>query len=502
MILREPVYDASSKKGENWQMSLDGKDFKLARAHMGLTQQEVADRLRIGLSTYQKWEGCKRKPRPQLRRKVLAFFKDAFYDLGILKDEKSGVTAHEPSSTPPATTSSTTKNRVITFANQNFTSHLFFLVTPPYRGYEDIHHRMKTILKELNAMNSTYQISRREAFTCLVALPIGALRLKTPGQTVKPALYEIALPTCAAGIAGCWELLSKSREPTDLATALDGVSIYLPVLEDIVKYSSQYREKASDLAARCAILKTILSWHCSGNAAATHYAQEALDYSKQSGDISLQLSASSKLAWAYLNEQTEQKRPLALHIALEAKNLLEAARKKHIPIPGVIQSGTYRTLAMMQSMNKQKCDIALGKAGEFDPSEENYAFMLFTPTDVPLETGLIYQNKGDQGNAMVHFQTIVDPQKLTLVSPLVGGERDRVSALNSMTLSVLNGKERDMDEVIRIWTAAIQGATALQSELFFDDAVTTYHVMKYVWPGERRIEDLYPLTVHWSAAEK
>jgi hypothetical protein len=127
---------------------------------------------------------------------------------------------------------------------------------------------------------------------------------------------------------------------------------------------------------------------------------------------------------------------------------------------------------------------------------------LFTPTDLALETGLIYQHKGDQRNAIAHFKTIIDPKKLTLVSPLAGGERDRVSALNSMTLSVLNGKERDMDEVIRLWTAGIQGAVALQSEIFFDEAVTTYKIMKYVWPGERRIEDLCPLTQHWSVERR
>ena len=79
--------------------------------------------------------------------------------------------------------------------------------------------------------------------------------------------YEVAITTCAAGIAGCWEL-RKSSEAVDRATAFDGVSLYLPVLTDIVQYSSHYRQKASELAARCAILKTILCWHCSNHAAA------------------------------------------------------------------------------------------------------------------------------------------------------------------------------------------------------------------------------------------
>ena len=71
-----------------------------------------------------------------------------------------------------------------------------------------------------------------------------------------------------------------------------------------------------------------------------------------------------------------------------------------------------------------------------------------------------------------------------------------------MTESVLGGKDRDMEEAIHYWKAAIQGARAMQSEHFFDEAVTIYNVMKYVWHGERRIEELYPLTIHWSVMDK
>jgi hypothetical protein len=34
----------------------------------------------------------------------------------------------------------------------------------------------------------------------------------------------------------------------------------------------------------------------------------------------------------------------------------------------------------------------------------------------------------------------------------------------------------------------------LQSEHYFDEALTIYHIMKYIWPGKRRIEELFPLT--------
>ena len=321
-------------------MALDGKDFKRAREHMNLKQEQVADRLKVGLSTYQRWEQNKQRPRPDQRQALLEFFKDAFRELGIQVYSPTATTAPPPFSTPSGST-----NRIVTFADNDLGTRLLFLVTPTYTGYDDVQCRMESILKELDAMNEVHkndQISRRDAFLRVVALPVGALGLKIPGQTVERDLYGVALSTCAAGIAGCWEL-RKSSDASDLATAFDGFSLYLPVLGDIVQYSDHYRKKASDLSARCAILKTILSWHCSDHTVARYCAQQALDYSKEAGDINLQLSAYSKLAWAYLYEGVK-KHPLALCTALEAKSVLESAEKKHIPMLPAIHDGIYSTL--------------------------------------------------------------------------------------------------------------------------------------------------------------
>jgi transcriptional regulator with XRE-family HTH domain len=479
-------------------MIIDGKDLKRARDHMDLKQEQVAERLHVGLSTYQRWEQNKQRPHPEQREALLAFFKQAFRELDIQVFSPTAVTLPQPSHAP-----SVPKNSVVTFAESDLGTRLLFLVTPTYTGYDDMHRRMEGILKDIGAMNEATkndQITRRDALTRVVALPIGALQLKAPGQIVPSGLYGVALSTCAAGIAGSWELL-KSSEAGDLATAFDGVSLYLPVLADIVQYSAHYRKKASELAARCAIVKTILCWHCSDDVAARHCAQQALDYSKEAGDISLQLSASSKLAWAYLYEDVK-KHPLALRTALEAKSVLDKAEKRGIPIPPAIHDGIHSTLALMQVMNKQNCDSALGKAGELDPGWECPAFMQFTRTDLELEAGMIYLHKGDQGKAMGCFQKIVDPKELILKDAQPHSVSWHGGTIIHMAESVLMGKNRDMDEVIRYWTAAMRGARALRSEHFFDEALALYHTMEYIWHGERRIEELFPLTIHWNVEEK
>jgi hypothetical protein len=82
-----------------------------------------------------------------------------------------------------------------------------------------------------------------------------------------------------------------------------------------------YRAEALDLAARYALVKTLLGWICVGPTATIQYAKEAVALSNETGDISLQLSALSKLAWAYF--YTKNYKP-ALTIANQAETLLQS----------------------------------------------------------------------------------------------------------------------------------------------------------------------------------
>jgi hypothetical protein len=66
-----------------------------------------------------------------------------------------------------------------------------------------------------------------------------------------------------------------------------------------------------------------------------------------------------------------------------------------------------------------------------------------------------------------------------------------------MALSSLKTENRDMDRVIHLWTASITGAKALQIEQTFNDALTIYEFMEFVWPGEQRIAELRDYIVHW-----
>jgi transcriptional regulator with XRE-family HTH domain len=45
-----------------------------AREQMHLSQLEAAERLQVGLVTYQRWEAGRRKPQPQHMRRLSGFF--------------------------------------------------------------------------------------------------------------------------------------------------------------------------------------------------------------------------------------------------------------------------------------------------------------------------------------------------------------------------------------------------------------------------------------------
>src|SRR5438034_11449871 len=57
------------------------------RQHIDKTQPEMADLLNAGLTTYQKWEWGRRKPRAEYRRRIRKAFEEILYTWGILKRE-------------------------------------------------------------------------------------------------------------------------------------------------------------------------------------------------------------------------------------------------------------------------------------------------------------------------------------------------------------------------------------------------------------------------------
>jgi len=448
---------------------------------------------RLGIVTYQRWETGKAEPQPEHMRQLYGVF-------GALLASEAAIHALEMSN--QKSTSDEEKHSIQpgeeidepgAFIVAHMTPHLWSLAFRHYLTCHDRRNAIKQAIKEfdtMNADNKNYQITRREALYSLATLPLITLSLTTPGSTVQPAHYGDALAHCTASVEACWEL-SKSSDPGDLTLAFKSVSRYLSVLKPIVQESSRYRKEAADVTTQYALLRTILGWHCKGITETTKYAKDAITYSKETGDISLQLSAYSKLAWAYLYDKQYG---LALKTAQEAQYLLEQEHQRGAISP-CIRGGTYSTLALMQAKNGVLPDSALGKATEIDPGNECVAFMEFTRACLPEEIGYTYCYQGNQVKSMEALEKGIDP--LTLTPKVLMSERGRLGGIKMMALSSLKAKDRDMEQTVYFWTAAIETAKALQSEWGFSETLTVYELMEVVWPDEQRIIDLRDLIIHW-----
>ncbi len=285
------------------------------------------------------------------------------------------------------------------FIKANMTTHLWYLAFKEHPTRDDKRDAIRQAIKEFDTMNTSdknYQITRREALCSLGTLPLITFGLTTPGKAVQPAQYGTILAQCTASLEACWQLTNGS-DASGLTLAFKCVSKYLPILESIARNASQYRQEALDLAAQYALLKTILGWHCAGLTETLQYAKDAVALCKATGDILLQLSSYSKLAWAYLYVK---KYGAALATAQEAQFLLEQSATS---LPSGIQGGTYSTLALMQANNGKQPDAALGKATEVDPGNECHAFMEFTRSDLPNRSGfdLLPSRQPDKGDGSV-----------------------------------------------------------------------------------------------------
>jgi transcriptional regulator with XRE-family HTH domain len=501
-------------------MELDGDTLRAARRYLDLSQLEAAEQLHISAITYQRWEQGKAKPQPYHRRQIRTVFGKAFQALGLtmepvveegevlVSSERNNTGSHLApalpllSAPPPSPTDIALSDALVQSSEPeelikgHLIPYLWHLAHLPRLTIDERRGAIRQAIEEfdtMNAANKNYRITRREALCSLATLPMITLGLTIPGSTVQPAQYGQALAQCAASLEACWQLY-KSSEMSDLTLAFKSVSKYLPALEMIAHNSSQYRQEALDLATRFALMQTLLGWHCVGSTETIQYARHAVGLSKEAGDISLQLSAYSKLAWAYFHDK---KYSLALAPAQKAEALLlqyqqtSNAQSLH----PCIQGGIYSTLALMQARNGHSPDDAIGKATELDPGDECFAFMDFKRSNLLLEAGYTYCYYGDQAKAMEVLARRVDPETLTPRMPqsAVG----LVATINTMALASVKIKDRDMEKTIHLWTAGIEGARTLQSEQRFNDAVATYELMDVVWPAEPRIKDLRDLIVHW-----
>jgi tetratricopeptide (TPR) repeat protein len=275
------------------------------------------------------------------------------------------------------------------------------------------------------------------------------------------------------------------------------LSIYLPALKTIAKESSLHRKEATRLAGQAFLLKTVLTVHREGPKQAASYAEQGLIYSKESGDLPLQLTLVRRLAWVYgLDRQNEK----AAEKALEGQYLLEHTSAS---LPALVHSNVYSGVAKNQALHGRKDEalLALDQAHDTfvaSPSEDMMisSLMAYDLAHLLMDDGLTHYHLREYDAALEAFAKVIDPETLALKVSGVA-ERVRIEIINHQALASLKRANKDMELSIKLWIVGMQGAMALRSEQRFGEALSAYDMMEALWSGERRIMELRDFTRHW-----
>lgn len=449
-----------------------------ARKKKHWTLKQAANTVGVSINTFNRWELGEQRPYRHNLDQLCKIFNASLEELGF------GSEAIDAAPLPP-------HPFIVDLLGRDLVMRLQAVAFVP-QCFEVVQQQVTMILEEFDTMNGD-AITRRDALIRLASLPfIASLR---PGASVQQP--EDVITQCAAGIAACWQL-SKSSHEEDLHRAFKAASAYIPPLKSIVETASQSRKDAAALVGQCSLLKTVLGWHLVGLKQAISSAQDAITYAQVAGDMTLQVSAMDYLSWAYYYDQRSK---LAAQTAAQAQ---ASVRLHKAELPPILSSGVYSTYAVMQARNGEPGCVRMFEWAEkyflmsSQRAPSHYIYMGYTLSEMFVNYGVMQYFSGEYSKALDAFHKLIEPQQLATKVPLSG--RARVETLNFMALSSLKQKDKDMEQTVRFWTAAMQGAITLQSERRYTEALLTYDIMDAVWPDEKKIKELRELTTHWSSS--
>ncbi len=471
------------------------------------TKQQLADFAQVSLSTVERAERGDPIRIDSIQR-LCACLKKSPEQLGLLKieNETSQIRTAEDSRDVDATASTNGFNAIVplygnefqayNFIATNITARLWNLAFKDRCPSSEMTYAIQQAIKEFDVMNidnKNYPVTRREALCQLATLPLITMQLQLPGSTVHSRRYDDAITHCTAALEACWQLYRES-DPIGIQHAFDCVSTYVPLLETIAHDSSRLRKQALDLAARYAILKNMLGWGRVKNSEAVDFALNALFLCNETDNIELQLSARTKLNWTYLRDRQYIKSWETMQGGVHA--LTRYQRRKNGPtISSGMVGNFYSGYSMAQIRNGIDPDTALGIATDSEPIKGHIAFVEFTAPEQAWEAAWTYCAKGDSRQAIAWLERLMDLKTLNVHPGITPSESEGVA--NILTQTLLQSQERDIGHIIHVWKAGMGEAQNLKHERLYEEAIANFAIMQALWPGERRIMKLAPLTSHW-----
>ncbi len=450
-----------------------------ARARKDWTLQEAAGWIGCAPNTLNRWELGTMNPSAYYRTRLSAAYGMTKEELG-LEDAKI------------VDLSERVAHTALEQLRADFTMYLMVLALAEYDNCWQVQGVLTRAIEE-TTMNTGDEVQRqkKEALQRLAMLP-----LLNRGQRSAEEILNV----CAAGLTACGYLAISNHKDMQLAFSM--IIAYCPLLQSITVDSSKHQKTAAALLSQALQIKSKLSYHLAGVKQATGYAEQAVLWAKKSQHKTILIMAQRELLGAY--EWTAlQHRAQALTVVEEVQHEMEF--KRGARVTPMIQSWVYTGLAKYQALNKQENEMkaSLEKAEEtfFAAPDADFVPIYITHSYARLmrHKAISYAYFGQQEKALQIFADNIDLNGDTFAAKLPMAERTYLGVLSEAMFSMLKVPQakKDKDLSIALWVKTMQGATALQSETYFNEAGIAFQVMEGIWSDDASVLALRDALIHW-----
>ncbi len=433
------------------------EQLKAARLARSLTLDAAAQRARVGLATYSRWEYGIQEPHLSSLLLLCQAFGMTAEELGfghLVKPvgQKQLLVEEEQQSSEMALSSS-----ILAIEQERSMS------------FGELQNHVEYILGRFLTMD----LSRRSLLALLTSVPVTVLMApSSSGET--PLLRDDEIVSLVAvNIPLAWRLYFAGG----IAEVREMLPTYLSTLSTLAQKSSAYQQRAAGLTAQVHQLGYLLELQRQNFGRAMDHAKKALHYAHVADDNNLRLASLIRQANLY-------------HVAKRpAQTLLkyQEAIQHHDQVSPLLLGQAYIGLAEASARvgKAQEAHRFQGLAHDTFPGEPqndlHFAYTHFNHfTRVNFE-GLMYIHLGQPKQAWNTFAAIEKQIPAALVPQKV-----ELLVRQSLALVMLE----DLPESCEHLELATMAALKLGSDLRYDEASEIYDQMLLKWPYEQRVRRL------------
>jgi tetratricopeptide (TPR) repeat protein/transcriptional regulator with XRE-family HTH domain len=339
--------------------------------------------------------------------------------------------------------------------------------------FESVKRRV-TVMEQPSMSNE--KLSRRRTLTLLAGLPIALLSLSPDGQNA-PVYAEELLPLCSTAIPACWDLYFDGG----LAEVQKVLPVYCTRLEALAQQASSHQKQAAGLVSQAYQLASNLAKQQEDYGAALAHCQQAIIYSRLSGDPNLQVAALIRKADVYYEKRYPLHSQQAQQLYEETLPLLKDATP-------LLQGRVYTRLAEIYAKQGQKQEALryMGMAQDVFPAY---------PKDDPAfaYTGHSHFTLYVHGEGLTYL-ALHQPEKARQALAKVEGLLPKTIGVRQVALRVHQAEvavaANDLEESCTHLRVAALTAQQIGTHLYRNQALEVYQRLPASWRSEQAIREL------------